>query len=536
MDIKSLFAKLFGKGAKKAVNKRSLKYGSLATALTVLFVAAVVLLNIVATMLFERFPMSFDLTENSIYSVSQETIDYVKGVEVLVDITVMATEEEYRSISDYTVQTAELLKSYQQHNPNISVSYKDLLSNPDFTSNYAAYGLQAGDIIVELADSNHERVKIISLIDILNFKDSVTAYVPSYVEANGAYNSHVQFVNSDLSAQAESQRIIASSNAEQAITSALMAVTDANPITVAVLSYTGGKEADVSGLTDLLDKNGYALTEINIQTEELTDDIDLIIVPAPKVDYTTKETEKISTWLTNGGVLGKHMIYIASAEQPETPNLDSLLYKYGLTVEPKVIYETNTTRYLTYQNYTLQGISTESYLDDVANVDFPIYVPNARAITTRFENIDSYNANEQLVKSSNGAVLKDMFVNDDTWRPENVEEKNTYTSIAMASYKALNQETHISTFNYILALGSELIVDPMLMSSTQYNNGDFILSIANEITGKTEGVTIVPKVVRSNSFEITQANISTLTLIFAAIIPVTVFVVGVVIWIRRRHR
>ena len=535
MDIKSLFAKLFGKG-KKGTNKRNLKYGSFATALTVLFVAAVVLLNVVATMLLDRFPISFDLTENSIYSLSEETADYIKGIDVLVDITVMATEEEYRSISDYTVQTAELLKNYQQQNPNISVSYKDLLSNPDFTSNYAEYGLQVGDIIVELADSNHERVKIISLIDILNFKDSVVAYIPSYVAQNGSYTSHVQFVQSDLSAQAESQRMIASSNAEQAITSALMAVTDANPITVAVLSYTGGKEADVSGLTDLLDKNGYALCELNIQTEELTDEIDLIIIPAPKVDYTTKETEKISTWLTNGGVLGKNMIYIASTEQPETPNLDSLLYKYGLTVEPKVIYETNTTRYLTYQNYTLQGIATENYLDDVPNVDFPIYVPNSRAISTRFENIDSYNANEQLVRSSNGAVLKDMFVNDDGWRPENVEEKNVYTSIAIASYKALNQETHISTYNYILALGSELIVDPMLMSSTQYNNGDFILSVTNEITGKTEGITIVPKVVRSNSFEITQANISTLTLVFAAIIPVAVFVVGLVIWIRRRHK
>ncbi|MBQ8623216.1 MAG: GldG family protein [Oscillospiraceae bacterium] len=534
MDIKSFTGKVFGTGKKKA-NKRSFKYGSLATALTVLFVAAVVLLNVVATMLFDRFPITFDLTENSIYSVSEETVNYIKGIDSLVDITVMSTEDEYRAISDYTVQTAELLKNYQQHNPNISVSYKDFLSNPDFVANYSQT-LQQGDIIIELAGSDHQRVKVISLTDILNFKESIAAYIPMNVAQYGAYAVHVQSVNNDIQARAESERFIDSSNAEQVITSALMAVTDANPITVAVLNFTGGNESDVSGLTDLLDKNGYILTELNIQTEELTDEIDLIIIPAPKIDYTTKETEKISTWLTNGGVLGKHMVYIASAEQPVTPNLDSLLYKYGLTVEPKVIYETNTSRYLTYQTYTLQTIATENHLDDVANLNLPIYVPNSRAVTTRFENIDSYNSNEPLVMSSNGAVLKDMFVNDDSWKAEDVEEKNAYTSVALASYKALNQETHISTYNYILAIGSELIVDPVLMTSAQYNNGDFILSVINEVTGKTEGITIVPKVVRSNSFEITQSNINTLTLIFAAIIPVAVFVVGMVIWIRRRHR
>lgn len=533
MKIKSLASKLFGRDGK--INKRALKYGSFATALTVLFIAAVVLLNVVATMLFDRFPITLDLTADSIYSISEETIEYIEGIDVSVDITVMATEEEYRSISDYTVQTAELLKKYQQHNPNISVSYKDLLSNPDFVANYDQ-SLEMGDIIVELSGSDHERVKVISLTDILNFKDSVSAYIPQYVQVYGAYTVHVQYVNNDLSAQSESLRYISSSNAEQALTSALMAVTDANPVTVAVLNITGGNESDVSGLTDLLDKNGYVIKNLNIQTEELTEDIDLIVIPAPKIDYSTAETEKIATWLTNGGVLGKHMIYIASPEQPQTPNLDSLLYKYGLIVEYKVIYETDTSRYSAYQNYTLQSIATENYMDDVANSYLPIYVPNSRAISTRFGTTDGYNSCEVLVSSSAGAVLKDMFLADDTWKAEDVTEKNSYASVAFASYKALNQDTHISTYNYIIALGSDLIVDRTLMAAAQYNNGDFLLSAINEITGKTEGITIISKVISANSFEITQQTINTLTLVFAAIIPVAVFTFGIVIWIRRRHR
>lgn len=524
MNIKSLTGKLFGTNK---INKRNLKYGSFATALTVLFIAAVVLVNVVATMLFDRFPMSLDLTSNSIYSVSQETVDYVEGIDVLVDITVMATEDEYRAISDYTVQCAELLAKYEQYNPNINVSYKDLLSNPDFTANYADYGLELGDIIIEVAGEDYNRIKIVSLVDIINVADDYTAYLAAYDYQYGSAQTHSIFV---------SQGAVTSSNAEQAITSALMAVTDANPITVAVLSMTGGNEANIMGLTDLLDKNGYIVTNVNIQKEELGEDVDLIIIPAPKIDYTTAETAKIETWLTNGGVLGKHMVYIASAEQPKTPNLDSLLYKYGLSVEYKVIYETDTSRYSGYQNYTMQNIATENHLEDVTNKDLPVYVQNSRAISMRFELDGGYNSNEALVASSNGAVLKDMFVNDDSWKPENVAEKNAYTSVALAYYKALNQETHISTYNYILALGSEYIVDPVWMSASQFNNGDLLLSVINEFTGKTEGITIVPKVVSANSFEITQENINSLTLVFAAVIPVAVFVFGAVIWVRRRHR
>lgn len=524
MNIKSLAAKLFGT---KKINKRNLKYGSFATVLTVLFIAAVVLLNVVTTVLFDRFPISIDLTANSIYSVSQETIDYIEGIDALVDITVMATEDEYRAVSEYTVQCAELLARYEQYNPNINVSYKDLLSNPDFSANYVEYGLEAGDIIVELADSNHERVKIVSLTDIINVVEDYAAYLTAYDYQYGSAQTHSIFL---------SQGLITSSNAEQAITSALMAVTDANPITVAVLSMTGGNEANILGLTDLLDKNGYIVTDVNIQKEELDEDVDLIIIPAPKIDYTTAETAKIEAWLTNGGILGKHMVYIASAEQPQTPNLDSLLYRYGLTVEYKVIHETDTSRYSGYPNYTMQTIATENHLEDVGNKDLPVYVQNARAISTRFELDGGYNSNEALVMSSNGAVLKDMFVNDESWKPEDVAEKNAYTSIALAYYKALNQETHISTYNYILALGSEYIIDPMWMTASQFNNGELLLSVINEFTGKTEGITIVPKEVSAKSFEITQANINTLTLVFAGVIPVIVFAFGAVIWIRRRHK
>lgn len=512
---------------KKHINRRRLKYGSFATALTVFFVAAIVLVNIVATMLFDRFPITLDLTSGSIYTVSQETADYISGIDVPVSITVLATEDEFRSISSYTAQCAELMKNYIQHNSGITLRFVDMLSNPDFVASYSL-DLENGDILVELDNGEHNRVKVVSLIDIINVDTSVENRLPQVAAAYGASYAHTMFA---------AYGYIKSSNAEQAITSAIMAVTDANPIAVAVLTYPGANESDVSGLTDLLDQNGYMMMgEIDISSSDISDEVDLVIIPAPKVDYSTAEIQRIENWLAGGGMLEKDLIYIASTEQQKTPNIDALLYKYGLTVEYKVIHETSTNRYSGYDTYTFQDIITDNYLDDVTNRNLPMMIPDSRAVTARFENVDSTYSCEAIVASSASAVLKDMFTNDENWTADDATERGSFNSVVIGKQKKINQDTHISTYTYVIAFGSDIMMNSLLTRSSYYNNGDFLISMLNEITGKTEGITITPKVVSAGTFDITEAQNRTLTLVFVVIIPVAVLAVGTFVWIRRRHR
>lgn len=512
-----------------SINKRRLKYGSFATALTVFVTAAIVLVNVVATLLFDRFPITLDLTAGSIYTVSDETAEYIESIDVPVSITVLATEESYRSISAYASQCAELLKNYTQHNPGITLRYIDMLSNPEFVANYSQE-LSNGDIIIEPDDGKHERVKIVSLTDIIVVQDEYSYYLGNtYVSNYGADRIHTMLASYGL---------IQSSNAEQAITSAIMTVTDSNPITVSVLSYPGANESDVSGLTDLMDANGYVITSTDIQSDELDDDIDLIIIPAPKIDYSTAEITKIENWLQGGGRLEKDMIYVASVEQGRTPNLDALLYKYGVTVEYQVVHETASQRYSGYDTYTYQDIVTENedYLTDVTNLSRPVVVPDARALSLRFENVDSTYSCEPLIASASSAVLKDMFDDSEDWTPADSEQRGSFTTVAIGRQKKINQDTHISTFTNVITFGSDLMLNSLLTTRSSFNNGDFIISMLNEVTGKSEGITIKPKVVNSGMFDITEAQNRTLTLVFAVIIPVAVLAVGTFVWIRRRHK
>ena len=72
---------------KNIFNSRRFKHGSLATAMTVGFVAAVVLVNVIVGLLVERFSINIYLTDNKIFVLSDEYIVYINCIIQLVNIT-----------------------------------------------------------------------------------------------------------------------------------------------------------------------------------------------------------------------------------------------------------------------------------------------------------------------------------------------------------------------------------------------------------------------------------------------------------------
>ena len=77
----------------RALNRsRRLRHGTMATVLSVCFVAAVVLVNVIVSILVERYPLTVDLTSNKVFELSQESIDYVSGLDKDINVYVLATK------------------------------------------------------------------------------------------------------------------------------------------------------------------------------------------------------------------------------------------------------------------------------------------------------------------------------------------------------------------------------------------------------------------------------------------------------------
>ena len=513
---------------KKKKGHKKLKHATMSTILTCVFIAVIVLVNVVTTMLFDRYPITIDLTQNKIYSVSDESEDYVKKVDTDVLVTIVNTKENFENYNEYTKQAVEVLKKYCQLNPKISYRFVDIDSNPDIVKDYTD-SLSANDIIFEtnttVDGKEVKRTRKLGIIDLLSFSDQVTEYFNNYgmtiesaVEQMGGIDTFLYYYGGGIEA----------SNAEQAFTSALMTVTDPNPIYVTFL--TGRNElSELSYFKTLLTANGYNVNSIDITTEDIPENTSVIVIPAPKTDYLEADITKISSFLNNNGNLGKQLIYCANIQQEDTPNLNEFLAEYGVQIGEGAIGETNSQNYYSNQFETLITDISDNFTQDVQTSEPKLLSGYSKPVNVLFDEQGMVGAKEYATSSDNA------FTIDPNTGDILKKGKQCYFAVGSKA-KFENGENASTIYSNVLVLGTSNLLEDKVLSYSQYQNREYFLSVLNGITHKTDGVTITPKVITGNVFDVTDMQKTVLKWVFCVVIPVVILIVGIIVWIRRKNR
>ena len=505
---------------------KKLKHATMSTILTCVFLAVLVLVNVVTTMLFERYPITIDLTADKIYSVSEDSEEYVKNVDTDVLVTIFNTQDNFENYNDYTKQAFEVLKRYCKLNPKISYRFVDIDSNPEIVSEYTD-SVSTNEIIfetnTEVDGETIKRTRSLGLVDLLSFNDEITQYFSNYgmsietgIQQMGGIDTFLYYYGSYVEA----------SNAEQAFTSALMTVTDPNPVYVTFL--TGRSElTELSYFQTLLTANGYNVNTIDITAEEIPENTDVIVIPSPKTDYLEAEITKISNFLNNDGNLGKNLIYCANVQQEDTPNLNEFLAEYGLEIGEGAIGEADSNYYYANQFETLITDLSDSFTQDVETESPKLLSGYSKPVNTLFDE-QGMIVTEKYAKSSESAFTIDTQTGD-------VIGSGKQCYFAVGS-KAKFEDDGSTIYSNVLALGTSNLLEDTVLSYTQYQNREYFLSVLNGITHKTDGVTITPKVIKGNVFDINDKQKTILKWTFCLIVPVIILVAGTVVWLRRKNR
>ncbi len=499
-------------------NHKKLKHGTMATVLTVVFVAVLVLVNVVATSVFERFPLTIDMTSDDSYTISDETLDYIKNVDKKIKVTVLAEESEFTSTSKYIRQANEILQNISKSNKNISVEYIDLMSNPELKSEYEE-SLSEYDIIVEAGD-NHERTTVVHPQDLVkfssdfetSFQQNMGATLETFIEYYGGMTAIKSYATG-----------IESNCAEQAFASAILKVTDADPKTVTFL--TGRNEiAALSYFQTLLKANGYIVNSVDITTQEIPKETNLVVMGAPSVDYTAKEVEKVSAFLDNGGKLKKNLLYIESVQQGDTPNIDELLEEYGIKFRNEFVYDSNGSN--ASNGYVFMERANDKFMEDIKDDSLRLFTSiYTKPITIEF-NEKSMKTCEAYVQTSDTGYTMDS---------KQKELTSGVTVTAAVGSKAVFIDNG-AEYSNLIALGSEYFLDDTVLQMSQYLNRQWILSLVNGVTGKSSDITIEPKTVEGSLFDLTNTQIRVLEWTFIVIIPIIVLAIGITVWIKRKNR
>ena len=505
---------------KKPLNTKKLKYGTLATVFTVIVVAIVVAINIIAQDVTERFDLTMDLTDNDIYTVSQDTIDYLKDLDQKVEITVLADESAFENNAIYFKQASEVIKKYALYSDNISVSFIDMNKNPNIVSKYNDIykgDLAEGDIVIfreGTSDEDSDRIKVLSLNNL--FTTSTDNY---------------------------GNTTVTQSNAEQELTSAVMYVTDANPKKAVLVStdMPTSVYASAQSLLKMLNSNGYDLEEVDLLTNDLdVENTDLLLILSPLNDFNNAVIDKISDYLYNDGKLGKNVLYMANYDQNKTDNIDAFLEEWGLSVGDSYIAETNTSA---SQNVTVYGlgytirssigvIANDDYADLVSDTTLPIAVPLPRPIETLWET-NGDRETSVILTTSNTSALVPRDASDDF--DISTAVTGMQNVMAMGSKYIFDDNNQKVTSN-VMVMGSAFMSDIYITSDTSYNNGEFILNSANKMTGKSSGITIVPKSLSISTISIDDTQVTAIRTVVMFVIPLVIVAIGVVVYVRRRNK
>ena len=153
------------KKTKRPSDKRNLKYGSLSIAVTVIFVALIIILNVIATSLSGVYGWYTDMTASGLYSLSDafktqmnEILTPTDGSEdVHVNIVLMAEEDYFKGYSAMTNMLYQTIKELEKEFDNFHLVAYNTTIHPELAEKYKTTALDTpalDDIVFELADEN----------------------------------------------------------------------------------------------------------------------------------------------------------------------------------------------------------------------------------------------------------------------------------------------------------------------------------------------------------------------------------------------
>ncbi len=488
--------------ARRKFNARSFKHGSISIVLTVVFIAAVVVVNIIVGLISERFDTTADLTNSGLYTLDETTENYLANtLNTDITLTVLRTEKDFEEQSAAYKQINELLKKMEMTGGHIKVNYLDLDQNPNYTSQFKGETLAANYIVVECEKTG--RHKILSPYEYFSFSQS-------YLQTYGQY-------------------VVEGSNIEQEAVSAMLAVSNEDVIRVAFTEGYG--ESDSTALRNLLSKNGYETETLNLTTTDTIDpDIDFVIMYAPSIDPDASQLSKLDKYLDNGGAYGKNVFYFASTSQPETPNVESFLNDWGVSVGYYRIGQSDA-------NYLISSMTLFAHLQEIADTEYTQDVLDSGLYTLGADLRPVYvldrssNDREVLMTTYDNAFLYPLGEGLDENFSIDSAESGTFNDIVMSSHVHTN-----GAKSRLCVVGSVQISGDSFLSYNNANNPELFLGIFNNISGKDDGITIKSKTFSNVTFEMNAATANVLAVVLCIVIPVLVTVLGIVIWVRRRRR
>ncbi len=475
---------------KQFKSSKNRKMATLSTGIVIGFIAIVVIFNVVLNMLVERFPIKLDVTSENIYELTDDTIELLKTLDTETEITVLFNEGELPSY------VTELLDNYKRYSSYITVKYVDTIKNPDYIKNKNWTDITSNAAFVISTDLRYKEITTSDLFDEnSNFKG------------------------------------------EQAISSGIIYST--KDTVYDIILVTGHGEVYNNGFKSLLSNNGYKVTVSELQKVDITENTKAIFINNPSTDFTAEEIDLLDKIMINDENYGINTFAFFSASTPKLEKLESYIAEWGIGIGTEKVVEA-TSNLLTYTSTQALTYSDTDIIGSAKNYKLQTFIGEARPLSILFESKDSISNVSAIVTSSDKSIAKPAGTEIETTADLQKEDGDIDGpfNIIVRSEKIRydNENDNKKLSGSFIVSGTTAISNENFLATTMFGNSRFIVNVLNNVSGLNEtDFAIVAKTISAEPLNASGNLVSIFTVLFIFMIPIVLIIIGVIIYMRRKH-
>ena len=472
---------------KMPLNKKYLRNGSYSTLLIVIFVAIVVVINMIVGKLPSKYTQ-IDISDQQLYSIGDETKKVLNNLDK--DVTIYQIAQS--GSEDETI--SNLLQKYADESKHVKVELKDPVVSPKFVSEYTSDQVSSNSLIVACGDRNK----------VVNYNDMY--------ESTMDYNTYsYQTTGFDGEGQ---------------ITSAIAYVTTENLPVLYTLEGHGEKELD-STIKEDIEKANMEIKTLNLISEgSVPDDAACLLIDSPSSDISEDEKTALLDYLENGG---KAMVFSDYTESTLT-NFAAVLENYGVKAADGIVFEGDNQHYgMQMPYYLLPTVNSTDASSETASSGYYIIMPYAQGIQ-KLDDVRDTVTVEDILTTSDSAYSKTNL------QSETLEKEDGDVEGPFALGVSIKEDVGDGKKTQIIYYSSSYIIDSQMNQLVSGGNEKLVTESLNSMVSTEETTTVS---IPSKSLEVSYLTISDYDASFwkictIGLIPGIFLVAGFVIWFKRR--
>lgn len=460
--------------AGRFVGKRQVRLGTNATVMTIIFIAILVIINLLAI----RYHVRWDLTEEGAFSLSPETIEIIEKLDQPISITGFFVSEQVLAQDDLDSR----LQEYASRTNLISYEFVDPDTNPVRAAEYGAVG---GTIVVESGE----------------------------------------------------QRQTITGTDEQTLTGAILNVTRETPTTVYFLTGHGERSIDgfdqlgFGEVRRVLEQDNFIVAPISLVISDTVPlENSVLVVADPTTEFQEREEQAIADYVASGGRL------LLLSNPLESRPLTNVMEMIGLAWNDDFLIdsqsEPNNPATPFVIEYPFNPITT-----DLANTNVPTLFPSVRTIT-QTETLTDVTVTPLLTSSPESQAVTDFSDDELRPGPDDALGPLTFGYSVQGDLSATGTTTdtvQAEAEARIVVIGDADFASTAYLSIPGIANVDFFRSTITWLAAQEDDFTLPPRPEPANRSLVLSAGQSQFVFFTSTFgIPLLVIIAGVWVWWDRR--